>query len=82
MGAVWRRATGWTARVRFPRAQDFSLLHSFHTDSEAHPVSEGTFPGGGGRQGCEADHSPPSTAEVKKKNVQSPVCLHGIYLTN
>jgi hypothetical protein len=26
--SVYRRATGWTARVRFPAVQDFSLLSS------------------------------------------------------
>jgi hypothetical protein len=37
--SVWRRAMGWMAKVRFPAVQDFSLLHSVHTDSGAHPVS-------------------------------------------
>jgi hypothetical protein len=30
---------GSTARVRFPAWQDFSLLHSVHTEFEAHPSS-------------------------------------------
>jgi hypothetical protein len=49
--SVWRRATGWTARVRIPTVQDFSLLHSAQTDSGVHPASypigtRGYFPGG------------------------------------
>jgi hypothetical protein len=44
--------------------QDFSLLHVVQTDSGAHPASypmgaAGSFPGG------KADHSPPTSAEVK-----------------
>jgi hypothetical protein len=43
-------ATGWTARVRFPAVQDFSLLHSVQTGSGVHPASYpmgtgGYFPG-------------------------------------
>jgi hypothetical protein len=30
--------TGWTARVRFPAAQDFSFLHNVQTDSLTHPA--------------------------------------------
>jgi hypothetical protein len=47
-------ATGWTAGVRFPAgARDFSLLHSIHTASGAHPASYpmGT---GGSFAGCKA----------------------------
>jgi hypothetical protein len=32
--SVERRATGWTARIRFPAVQDFSFLYSVQTDSE------------------------------------------------
>jgi hypothetical protein len=44
-------ATRWTARVRFPTVQDFSLLHSAQTGSGAHPASctmgtDCSFPGG------------------------------------
>jgi hypothetical protein len=44
-------AKGWTARVRFPAVQDFSLLPSVQTGSGAHPASYpmgtgGSFPGG------------------------------------
>jgi hypothetical protein len=50
--------------------QEFALLHVVQTGSEAHPTS---YPMGTGdsfprvkRPGCEADHSPPTNAEVKK----------------
>jgi hypothetical protein len=44
-------STAWTAWVRFPEVQDFSLLHSVQTGSGAHPASYqmgtgGSFPGG------------------------------------
>jgi hypothetical protein len=50
--------------------KDFSLLHVVQTGSEAHPAScpmstGGSIPGVK-RQGREADHSPPASAEVKK----------------
>jgi hypothetical protein len=48
---------------------DFSCSPCVHTDSGAHPASYpmgtgGPFPGGKARPG-DADHSPPSSAEVK-----------------
>jgi hypothetical protein len=58
------------SRVRFPAgAENFSLHHRVHTGSGAHPASyprgtRGFFPGGKA-VGREADHSPPSNAEVK-----------------
>jgi hypothetical protein len=53
----------------FPAVYNFSLLHSVQTDSGAHPAS---YPMGTGcslspgvkRQRCEAEHSPPPSAEV------------------
>jgi hypothetical protein len=47
-----------------------NFLHVFQTGCGAHPVSYsmgigGSFPGVK-RQGLEADHSPPTSAEVKK----------------
>jgi hypothetical protein len=53
-----------------PGRVNFSLLHIVQTGSGVHPTSykmgtEGSFPGVK-RQGREADHSPPTTAEVKK----------------
>jgi hypothetical protein len=43
--------TSWTALFRFPALQDFCLLYSIQTGSEAHPPSYpmdigGSFPGG------------------------------------
>jgi hypothetical protein len=53
--------------------QEFSLLHVVQTGSEAHPASYPMGIGGVGvlspgvkRKGREADHSPPTSAEVKK----------------
>jgi hypothetical protein len=51
-------------------AEDFSSSPCVQTGSGAHPAScpmgtGGPFPGGKARQGRDADHSPPSSAEVK-----------------
>jgi hypothetical protein len=51
------------------RQKDFSSNLYVHTGSGAHPAScpvgtWGPFPGGKGRTGRDADHSPPSSAEV------------------
>jgi hypothetical protein len=48
---------------------DFSSSLCVQTDSGAHPASctmgtGGPFPGGKARPGCDANHSPPSSAEV------------------
>jgi hypothetical protein len=57
--------------VRFPTGtKDFSSNLCVQTGSEAHPAScamgtGGPFPGGKARPGCDADHSPPSSAEVE-----------------
>jgi hypothetical protein len=56
--------------VRFPAgAKDFSSNLCVQTGSGAHPASGtmgtgGPFPGGIVRPGRDADHSPPSSAEV------------------
>jgi hypothetical protein len=61
----------WSSRVQFPAgAWNFSLYHRVQNGSGAHPashpmVTRGSFPGVK-RQGREADHSPPSSAEVKE----------------
>jgi hypothetical protein len=65
-------ATGWTALVRFPAVQDFSLLHSAQTGSGAQWLP-GAISQGVNRQGHEADHSPPSSAEVKKGGAIPPL---------
>jgi hypothetical protein len=61
-------ATGWTARVRCPAWQDFSLLHSVQTGSGAHPASYLMGTGDSFPEvkqlGREA-HSPPLSADVK-----------------
>jgi hypothetical protein len=50
-------------------AEDFSFCLCAQTGSGAHPASctmgtGGSFPGGKARPGRDADHSPPSSAEV------------------
>jgi hypothetical protein len=63
----------WTAGVQsLTVAEDFSSSLCIQTGSGAHPASYtmGTgwsFPGGKVRLGHDADHSSPSSAEVKKK---------------
>jgi hypothetical protein len=47
------------ARVRFPTVQDFSLLPA------SYPMGTGGDPSGMKQTGSEADHSPPSSAEVE-----------------
>jgi hypothetical protein len=57
--------------VRSPAgAKDFSYSLFVQTGSVAHPASctmgtEGPFPGAKARPGRDADHSPPSSAEVE-----------------
>jgi hypothetical protein len=51
-------------------AEDFSSSPCVQTGSGAHPASYqmgtgGSFPGSKARPGRDADHSPPSSAEVK-----------------
>jgi hypothetical protein len=73
----------WTAGVRSPiEAEDFSSNLCIQTGSGAHPASYtvgtgGSFPGGKVQPGRDADHSPPSSAKVKKEyelNLLSPKC--------
>jgi hypothetical protein len=68
-------ATGWRARVRFLEGARFFSSQRPHRHRLWGPPSLLFigYPGGGGalsrgvkRQGREADHSPPSSAEVKK----------------
>jgi len=67
--------------VGFPAgAGNFSLHHRVQNGSGAHPAS---YPMGVKRPGREADHSPPSSAEVKKcveVYVHSPIRLHVMVL--
>jgi hypothetical protein len=70
--------SNWTTGVRSPtEAEDVSSSLCIHTGSGAHPASctvgtGGSFPGGKGRPGREADHSPASSAGVKKEQELYP----------
>jgi hypothetical protein len=77
------------SRVRFPAgAGDFSLHHCVKNGSGAHPASyplgtRGSFPGVE-RPEREADHTLPSSAEVKEcvePYLHSPIRLHGVVLS-
>jgi hypothetical protein len=58
----------WTVGVRsLTEAEDFSFNVCFQTGCGAHPASYTMGTGGKGRPGRDADHSPPSSAEVKKE---------------
>jgi hypothetical protein len=64
--------TGWTIGVRSPTgAEDFSYSPRVQTGSGAHRVSYSMGirgpPGGKARPRRAADHSPPSSAEVKNE---------------
>jgi hypothetical protein len=56
--------------VRVPVEQEFSLFHVVQTDPGVHPISytmsTGGFSSGMKRPGRKADHSYPTSAEVKK----------------
>jgi hypothetical protein len=61
-----------TLSLQMKKAEDFSSSLCIQTGSGAHPASctMGTrcpFPGGKARPGRDADHSPPSSAEVKNE---------------
>jgi hypothetical protein len=64
---------GLDSRGSIPdRAKDSSSNLCVQTGSGAHPASYtmgtgGSFPKGKARPGCDAYHSPPSTAKVKKE---------------
>jgi hypothetical protein len=72
------------SRVRFPaEAGNFSLHRRIQNGSGAHSASH---PRGTGvkRPGYEADHSPPSSAEVKEwveLYIHSPNTFHGVVLS-
>jgi hypothetical protein len=58
--------------VRSPTGADFSSSPCVQTGFGAHPASypmgtRGSYPGGKARPGRDADHSPPSSAEVKNE---------------
>jgi hypothetical protein len=76
--SAYQRATSWTACVRFTaEAKDFSPLHSVQTGSGDHPssnimVSGGLLPPKVKLPSCEADQSPPSSAEDKNGGAMPP----------
>jgi hypothetical protein len=77
--SVKRRATGWTAGVRFTTEErDFALFHSVLTRAGAHPafypMGTGALSSGVKQPRLQADHSPAYSAEVKKGGAISP-CL-------
>jgi hypothetical protein len=65
--------TNRTTEIQSPtEAEDFFSNLCVQIGSGAHPASYtvgtgGSFPGGKARPGREAEHSPPSSAEVKKE---------------
>jgi hypothetical protein len=78
-----------SSRVRFPAAVgNFSLHHRVQNGAEAHPASylfgtRGSFPGVKLPE-READHSSPSSAEVKNAcsyTSTPPIGLHGVVLS-
>jgi hypothetical protein len=80
VGIVRLRATDWTAGGFDSReVHDFSLLHSAQTGSAAHltsyPKCGGCDPPGVWWSGREADHSPPSSDEVKNDGATPPLPL-------
>jgi hypothetical protein len=75
----------WTARFRFlAEARDFSLLYSVQTATGFNPVSYKVGTGRSfpaiKRHGSEADHSPPSSAEISNGGTISsfPIRLHDV----
>jgi hypothetical protein len=75
--SVWRRDTGWKVRLRFPvGTSDFSLLCCVQAGSEAHPaflpMDTGAHSPEAKRPGRVADHSPPSSAEIKNGGAMPP----------
>jgi hypothetical protein len=72
--SVYCLTTNWTTGVRSPtEAEDFFFSSlCVQTGSGAHPAScvmgtVGPFPGGKVQPGHDADHSPPSSVEVKNE---------------
>jgi hypothetical protein len=56
--------------------QKFSLLHIVQTGSGVHPTFYKMGTAGVKRQGREADHSPPTSAEVKKMWIYTSTPLY------
>jgi hypothetical protein len=65
---VYQQCTDWATGVRSPtEAEGFSVYPLRPAGSGAHPASCTVGTGGKARPGRDADYSPPSSAEVKKK---------------
>jgi hypothetical protein len=81
-----RRATGWTARIRFPaEARNLSLLHSVQNGPGIHPAPlPGTlFSWGSSFRGVKLTTHfllVPSS-RMLELYLHSPTCLHGIVLS-
>jgi hypothetical protein len=62
-------------KFEFRQGQEFSLLHVVETGSgvqpTSYPIGTGALSPGIKRQGREADHSPPTSADVKKMWIYS-----------
>jgi hypothetical protein len=76
--SVLRRAAGWMTGVRFPTGvRDFSLVRSVLTDTGVHQTFNPMGTGGSLPRvklpGREADHSPPSSTEVKNGRAIPPL---------
>jgi hypothetical protein len=86
--AIYYLTEGWTIGVRSPTGTEHSSSSScVQTGSGAHPASYpmgtgGSFRGGKVRPGRDADHSLPSSAEVKDEEglclPPPPKRLHGV----
>jgi hypothetical protein len=77
-GQLSQYRDGLRAWVRFPAGRiNFSLFHRVQTGSEAYPTSYSTGTGAFfpviKRQGRDADHSSPSSAEVKNGGAILPL---------
>jgi hypothetical protein len=65
--SVYCLTTDWTAGVRSPtQAEDFYTNLCVQTGCGAHSASYTVGTGGKARPGRDADHSPPSSTEVKE----------------
>jgi hypothetical protein len=58
-----------TESLRAGRVKEFSLLYITETDSEAHTMGTGGCFPGIKWQGLEIDHSPATSADVKKTRI-------------
>jgi hypothetical protein len=75
--SVYRRATGWTVGVHFRQGQKSFLFSRVSRPAALEPTQPPIKPGTNSpvlkRQGYEADHSPPSSAEVNSGGAIPPL---------